>query len=439
MCLLAACGRVDPPEQSGELVVALVAGPTTYQTENGETTGFEYDLVNAFAESQGLKPRFVLTQDREETLRLVRQGKVHFAAGVSIDDQTDLIYTPPLRNAQAVLVKNADELPFDDDSLPGEGKAVAVSGGSVQATLLKHLAGESKKFLVTELSGLPELTLLQQLAEHRHLLVATDSLLYALAARAHPELEVAQKLPGKLEFGWAFAKDAQTLSDKAKDFLENLRHDGSLARIHDRYFGYITRINTQGISDFIEAADTELYRLRKYFQDAQEITGIDWRLLASLAYQESKWDPLATSPTGVRGIMMLTEETADRLRVNNRLDPRQSILAGSKYLADLRDALPPSVKEPDRTWMALAAYNLGMGHMNGGRAIAEGLGKDPDSWFEMKSVLPLMAKPQYYARLKSGRARGGEAVIMVENIRTYYDILKGLEEPWITPLPFKRR
>jgi len=437
LAFLAACGRIEPPEKSGELVVALVAGPTTYEKENGEINGFDYDLVNAFAESQGLKPRFVLTKDREETLKLVRQGKVHLAAGISIDNQTDLIYTPPLRNAQAVLVRNSDDLDFDEDN--AKEKTVTVSGGSVQATLLRNMAGEAKKFLVTELSGIPELTLLEQLAERRHMLVATDSLLYALAARAHPELEVASKLPGKIEFGWAFSLDTQTLAEKAKEYLDTLRKAGGLARIQDRYFGYITRINTQGITDFIDAVNTDLGHLRKHFQDAQEITGIDWRLLAALAYQESQWDPLATSPTGVRGIMMLTEDTADRLRVSNRLDPRQSILAGAKYLADLRDALPGSIEEPDRTWLALAAYNLGMGHMNGGRAIAEGLGKNPDSWYDMKSVLPLMAKPQYYARLKSGRARGGEAVIMVENIRTFYDVLKRLEPAWVSPMNFTKR
>lgn len=435
VCLLTACGRISPPEQSGELVVALVPSPTTYQNENGEISGFEYDLITAFADAQGFRPRFILTKDREETLNLVRQGKAHLAAGVSIDDDNNLVYTPPLRSAQAVIVRNSDGLPLQDESL--DEQTVAVSGGSVQAALLKNLTSEAKKFLVTELSGIPELTLLEQLAEHRHVFVATDSLLYALAARSYPELEIAKRLPTQLKFGWAFSPDAKPLADKASEFLKHMTQDGGLARVQDRYFGYITRINAQGISDYLEAINTDLSHLRKHFQDAQEITGIDWRLLASLAYQESKWDTLATSPTGVRGIMMLTGDTADRLRVNNRLDPRQSILAGAKYLADLRDMLPTSTQEPDRTWLALAAYNLGMGHLNGGRAIAEGQGKNPDSWYEMKTVLPLMAKPQYYARLKSGRARGGEAVIMVENIRTYYDILKRFEPPWIPPLKFK--
>src|SRR5690606_32224713 len=102
------------------------------------------------------------------------------------------------------------------------------------------------------------------------------------------------------------------------------------------------------------------------------------------------------------------------------------------------DDLPEEVKDPDRLWLALAAYNLGMGHMNGGRAIAESMGYDPNSWYEMKKVLPLLAKPEYYARLKSGRARGGEAVIMVENIRTFYDTLSRFE-PAYKPLMHCRR
>ena len=126
---------------------------------------------------------------------------------------------------------------------------------------------------------------------------------------------------------------------------------------------------------------------------------------------------------------MLTEDTADRLRVGNRLDPQQSIRAGARYLAELRDQLPAEVREPDRTWMALAAYNLGMGHLNGARAVALMVRRDPNLWYEMKQVLPLLARPEYAARLKSGAARGGEAVIMVENIRTYYDILVRHEAP----------
>ncbi len=158
-------------------------------------------------------------------------------------------------------------------------------------------------------------------------------------------------------------------------------------------------------------------------------------LLAALAYQESKWDPLATSYTNVRGMMMLTEDTADHLGVKNRLDPAESIRAGARYLQDLVEQIPSTTPMPDRLWLALAAYNLGMGHLRGGIVIGKSQQRDTDSWYEMKRVLPQLARPAIYSRLKSGRARGGEAVIMVENIRTYFDILARFEAPHATPFP----
>ncbi len=234
--------------------------------------------------------------------------------------------------------------------------------------------------------------------------------------------------------GWAFpANGGDALLDKAEAFLERIRGEGTLERLVDRYFGHVHRLSAGDLERFFERMHSILPHYRRHFIDAQEIHGIDWRLLAALAYQESQWDPLATSYTNVRGMMMLTEDTADRLRVTDRLDARQSILAGTRYLVELKEQLPPEVAEPDRTWLAMAAYNLGMGHLNGARFVATLVRRDPNSWYEMKQVLPLLAKPEYYGRLKSGAARGGEAVIMTENIRTYYDILRRYEQPAVSP------
>jgi membrane-bound lytic murein transglycosylase MltF len=233
---------------------------------------------------------------------------------------------------------------------------------------------------------------------------------------------------------WAFPASAdEALVQKAEAFLDRISRDGTLERLADRYFGHVHRLSAGDVERFLERMQSVLPHFRRHFIDAQEIHGIDWRLVAALAYQESQWDPLATSYTNVRGMMMLTEDTADRLRVKDRLDARQSILAGARYFAELKEQLPPEVAEPDRTWLAMAAYNLGMGHLNGARFIASLVKRDPNSWYEMKQVLPLLAKPEYYSRLKSGAARGGEAVIMTENIRTYYDILRRYEQPAVSP------
>jgi membrane-bound lytic murein transglycosylase MltF len=229
---------------------------------------------------------------------------------------------------------------------------------------------------------------------------------------------------------WAFpARGAAALLARANAFLDRIHGDGSLARLADRHFGHRRRLGAEDVARFLERVSRVLPHYRRHFVEAQDLHGIDWRLLAALAYQESRWEPLATSRTNVRGMMMLTEDTADRLGVTNRLDARQSILAGARYLAELKAQLPPETAEPDRTWLAVAAYNLGMGHLNGARFIATLVERDPNSWYEMKQVLPLLAKPEYFSRLKSGAGRGGEAVIMTENVRFYYDVLRRHEAP----------
>lgn len=429
--LFSYCSRLAPPAHTGELVVGIRKSPAYYQVEEGVASGYEYDLAAAFAAELGVKLRVVPARDPEHLATLLRQGRIHLAASMPISEvNSDLFFSAPLRESHFIVAHHADR--FGPDTLDElRGKAITLTSNSPARHILKRLS--SKPQLYDWDKG-DEVGLLARVAEQKADLVATDSLHFAIASNFYPELRVALELPGRLQLGWGFADGESELYTKALTFLENARADGTLARLEDRYFGHISRINELGIARFLQDIQSKLPDYRHHFHDAQEITGIDWRLLAALAYQESKWDPLATSFTGVRGIMMLTGDTADRLGVSNRLDPKQSILAGSKYLAMLSDDLPEEIKEPDRIWLALAAYNLGMGHMNGARTFAEGLNKDPNSWYDMKKVLPLLARPEYYSRLKSGRARGGEAVIMVENIRTYYDTLSRFEAPYKPPL-----
>ncbi|MBK8763033.1 MAG: transglycosylase SLT domain-containing protein [Sulfuritalea sp.] len=289
---------------------------------------------------------------------------------------------------------------------------------------------------MVEEPGVNEIDLLERLTAHKAEMATVHDIHFDVGVNFYPEASPLLQLPGKLELGWAFGgKDAERLREKADAFIAAARADGTLARLQDRYFGHIKRINSAGIARFIDDAKTRLPQWRRHFHAAQDLTGIDWRLIAALAYQESKWDPLATSYTNVRGMMMLTEDTADYLRVRNRLDAGESIRAGARYLAELVEQVPVTAGYPDRLWLALSAYNLGMGHFRGARAMAAKFKRDPDVWYEMKQVLPQLARPEVYARLKSGPARGGEAVIMVENIRSYYDVLCRFEAPHASAYP----
>jgi membrane-bound lytic murein transglycosylase F len=432
--LLAACEAGKAPRPTDQLLVGLLDDPVHYQpvSASGEPGGFEYDVLLAFAEAQHKTLRVVTAANPAALLELLARGDIDFAAAVPIQEAADVRFSMPLREARPLIVQHADALPVDDlDALANH--VVEVLPGTIQEAALRQVAVSST--LTIENPRLANgLELLERVSDHRSELAASDSTHFDLAASYYPDIAIAQELPGKVTYAWAFRPQDDAMRTQANTFIAKFVEDGGLAKVHDRYFGHIKRVNPIGASQFLRDMRATLPRYRSLFQEAQTVTGIDWRLLAALGYQESKWDPLATSYTGVRGIMMLTEETADRMKVKNRLDPKESILAGARYLAELADRLPPEIREPDRLWLALAAYNLGMGHLNGARQFAVGMNKDATSWYEMKKVLPLMARPEYYQRLKSGRARGGEAVIMVENVRTYYDILARFETRQRLPL-----
>ncbi len=432
---LAGCDKPAPlplapflPFESEELVVVVREGPLTYQRDDqGGVSGFEHDLLQLLARELGKELRLVVAADHREMMEWLDSGKAQLAAAGLVAEARDSVkFSDSLHEADLVLVCHEESAPVRNVRQL-DGRPFEVLAGSGIARALRRALPRAS---IIESPASSQMALLERVALRRAELAVADSAHVDIAVNFFPVLESSLKLMPKMPLAWAVrADDPSGLLEKINAFIARMRANGTLARVADRYFGHVRRLNQEDVVQFLARVETVLPRHRRLFQQAEEQTGLDWRLLAALAYQESHWDPLNTSPTGVRGIMMLTEETADRLGVSDRLDPQQSIRAGARYLADLRDALPPETQEPDRTWLALAAYNLGLGHLNGARAIARSLKKDPDSWYEMKQVLPLLARPEYYARLKNGRARGGEAVVMVENIRTYFDILQRYEAP----------
>ena len=438
IALIAACGGsgVPPVHEARELVVLTRQGPTTYSlNEKEEGLGFDHDLAQLFADELGVTARFIIVANEAEIIQRLKNNEAHLAAAwLSAEDDPDVQSTQPYFQSSNILVTYEASLPIREIAQLAD-KTVHVIADSRQASVLSEIQAELPSLQVIEESERSELDLLEDVAAQRVEAALVDQAVFDIGSNYYPDLQESLTLGPKRSLAWllpALGNDPELLA-KANVFLKRVLKDGTMARLQDRYFGHVKRLNQTDIVTYIGRIGTLLPEYRLLFQNAQANTGIDWRLLAALAYQESQWDPQATSPTGVRGMMMLTGETADRLGVSNRLDTQQSIRAGAQYLSDLRDALPDEIKEPDRLWLALAAYNLGMGHLQGARAIAKSRKVNPNSWFEMKKVLPLLTRPEIYQRLKSGKARGGEAVMLVENIRIFADILKR-HEPRPRPL-----
>jgi len=424
-----------PTPAQHDLVVLTRPGLLTYATDdNGNPIGLEYDLTQAFAQELGVGVKYEIVEPVELESKLA-STQYHIAtAWLSPESHGDNQATPPIFLTRDVLAQHDAALPLTDLKQLA-GKTVHVMAGTRQAITMARLAKEIPDLDVVEVSKGNILELLEKIGDQDVQYVAMDENFEDIADQHIPNLRTSLPLSETQPVVWLLGKQPNPeLRARLDAFIERVQHDGTLARIEDRYLGHVRRLDQADIIKFLGEIETTLPKYRKYFQAAQALTGIDWRLIASVSYHESHWDPNATSYTSVRGIMMLTEETADRLQVGNRLDPSESILAGARYINMLKELLPDDVEEPDRTWLALAAYNIGPGHFNSARQLARLLKADPNTWYDMKRVLPKLAQAKYAELVKSGRARGGEAVILVENIRSYYDILLRNAHPF-APTP----
>ncbi len=421
--LLAACDQQISPWGAGKLVVIV---PETAQGPGAE---FQRELVRLFAEQLHVTTELIpLPEDK--VLAELRNHKAHLAATPlrSEINPAALQFGPGYQTVRELAVCNGN-MPRINDLADLSGKKFVVVAGSAHEAALREaqrnlpaLKWQTDRDLTTQ-------DLLAEVSEGSLDCAAANELDFGDARNYHPNLVADVDIAPPSKLAWGFPEDAdQELVKQAQIFFSRIQQDGTLHRLLDRYYGHNNRLETMDAAAFISGINTVLPHFRRMFEEAAALTGTDWRLLAALAYQESQWKPLATSYTNVRGIMMLTGDTADQMNVGNRLDARESIFAGAKYLMLLKEQLPDRIPEPDRTWMALAAYNQGASHLEDARILTSRAGMNPDSWADVKKWMPMLSHPNYYEALKHGYARGGEAVILVESIRSYYDILKR-EEP----------
>jgi membrane-bound lytic murein transglycosylase F len=426
--MLATCSpRVDTLDQvraGGSLRVAMMNSPTTYYIGPSGPTGFEYELARELADKLGVKLDVVIAPSASAALEMVERGQAHFAAaglGVSPSHAPRLRYSTPLLKVVPQLVYRSDgHRPASLDDLRGE---LVVTAGSSHAELLAQQKTRHPGLRWSETDQFEPEELLAQVAEGSIDYAVINSDLVSINQRYYPELRVAFPIAEQQDVAWAFARYADDSLLQAANALLSKLGDVELARLRDRYFGHVERIDYLGAVALATHVETRLPRYRPIFEEAARQYGVDWRLLAAMGYQESHWSASAVSDTGVRGIMMLTQSTARFLEVDDREDPRQSIMGGARYFRRLLDQLPPEIEEPDRSWLALAAYNMGLGHLRDAQELTRQRGGDPNHWLDVRNNLPLLTQSRWYSKTRNGYARGHQAMHFVENIRTYYDML----------------
>jgi membrane-bound lytic murein transglycosylase F len=427
LCLVA-CGKnkaLERIEESGIITVITRNNAHCYYRYRDQDMGFEYDLAKAFAKFLGVELKVKVAESWNGSLPLLNEGEGDLVAASMTITPSRLERVDfskgylPVQQMVITHKKNRDIKGMDDLG----GKTICVRSGTSYEDRLRQVKRGGLDITIKVKEDVPTEELIEAVAEGKLEVTIADSNVALLNRRYYPDIRIAFPLHKLQALGWAVRPGEMALLDKINEFFGMIEGDGTFKDIYNRYYGDVERFDRLDIKKFQQRINSRLPRYEKTIKKAATQYGFDWRLIAALIYQESQFRPWAKSFSGVRGLMQLTLPTARDVGVKNRLDPNQSIMGGVRYLRKLY-GLSEKASESDRLLMALAAYNVGKGHIEDAKTLALGMQLDPSKWSSLERTLPLLREPKYYKKSKYGYCRGTEPVRHVRQIVTYYDILK---------------
>jgi membrane-bound lytic murein transglycosylase F len=405
--------------------------PSTFFYGPDGARGIEYELARGFADYLGVGFEIETADHFWQIFPAITDGSAHIgAAGITITGpRRDIVeFGPPYQTSRRqVIYRRGTKRPRDISDLLGKRIEVIADSSYVRTLHVARRDYPSLTWIEDATAGAEELVAEVARGEIDYTII--DSTIFALLRQYHPEARVAFSVGRPDSIAWALPRGADRLREAVAAYFAKITATGELQAVLDRYYFTARDFDYVGSRAFVRHVESRLPRYIEHFREAEKVSGLDWRLIAAVAYQESHWNPDAVSPTGVRGMMMLTEHTAEAVEVADRRDARASIIGGATYLARMRDLIPERIAEPDRLWMAMAAYNIGYGHLEDARIITEMDGGNPDSWAEVREHLPLLNEELWYSRVRRGYARGDVPVLYVDNVRRYYELLQWVVSP----------
>ncbi len=426
--LLLSCSspdRLDTVLQKKILTVVTRNAPTTWYEGREGDAGFEYELAKKFATYLGVELNLIPEESVSGILNMIQQGRADIAAAGltrTAERENGFLFGAAYQEVtQQVVCRRGGARPKKIADLAEVELMVPANSSYVER--LKSIKGTYPEIQWRESANLNTENLLEMVWKKELACTIADSNIVAINRRYFPELSVRFDLGEPQSLAWMLPADADSLRDKVKVWHQIINKNGELAALKEKYYGFIDvfdYVDTRALTRRIKRV---LPKYRLMFEEAGKKYNLDWTLLAAQSYQESHWNPRAKSPTGVRGIMMLTLTTAKEMGIKSRLNAKENIMGGAKYLSSMQKRLPESIVGHDREWMALAAYNIGLGHLRDAFVLTERLGKNSDLWTDVREVLPLLGQKKYYRSLKHGYARGWEPVRYVKRIRDYQDII----------------
>lgn len=411
-------------QRQGEIVVLTTESPLIYsKNKYGEASGIDHDLIESFARHYGLPFRFKVLESEEAVKKALAAGQGHVAAARLRTPlrKSGFLSGPAYEESYLSLYcqKKARILHIRDLAQ----KRVQILEKDNYQGFSQRLQQLSPQVRLAILSGKRSKDLFKNLTAQKTDCVIAETVSGDFFSRSLIKVEKVSALSETFSISWSLAPHQQNLLRLMQAWFQKASRDDEIMRVSDRYKIYLDQLNGKDIAKFIRMINTTLPQYQIAFKKAGQEHRLPWQLIASVAYQESHWNPEARSFTGVRGLMQLTTETALFLGVDDRMDPLQSIAGGSKYLRLLYNRTPKNLNHRDRLALALAAYNVGSAHLKDAQRLAEKMGKNPHSWRQLREILPLLADPSYASELQYGPARGHETVQFVERVKSFYSLM----------------
>ena len=404
---------------------------TYYIDINQKHAGLEYDLANLFVKELGndYNVEFIVENAFSDVLSTLLSNKATIAAAdITVTDsrKKNMIFTEPYLDVQQQIAYNSETKLPPRNIAALKNERITVPAGTSFVERLNELNSTKDAHLKWDVQeNTSSERLLEALANQEIDFTIADNHLLSVVQYYYPNIGMGFNIGKPEKIAWALPKNADPkLVLQVNKFFKKIKANGTLANLVDRYHGNTKRLNPFDVKTFLSKSQSLLPKYVRLFKSAQDATDVDWRLLAAISYQESHWDTFNTSPTNVRGLMMLTEDTSDMMKVSDRLDPKQSIPAGAKFFLWIKEHFPERIQDQDRTFMALASYNIGIGHVEDARILAQRLKLNPDRWADVKKAMVMLTDARYYVNAKHGYCGCAQPVIYTESIRSYYKILE---------------
>jgi membrane-bound lytic murein transglycosylase F len=412
-------------KQTGVITVATRNSAHCYYLYRDQPMGFEYELAKAFAEYLGVRLQIKIVDKWSDMVAALSDGSAAFIAAsmpITSKRQTQVAFSDGyMEVAQNIIthLKNTGIKEAADLS----GKTIDVRKGTVYQQRLVELKKQGINLAIRLHDDLPVEELIQKVADGQIDFTIANSNIISINRRNFPGVVSTGSINDGMQLAWAVYPKSKKLLEQINAFLRMINKSGKFDEIYNKYYGDIDDFDYVDLEAFHRRVKNKLSRYSPFIKAAAKKHGFDWRLIAAQIYQESHLNPWAKSQAGARGLMQILPSTAKDLGIGDLFDPVQNINAGVQHLKDLYDHFDQAHGE-DRLLIALAAYNIGQGHINDARDLAKKKGLDPDKWVSLSKTLPLLQYRKYFMNTQYGFCRGTEPIRYIKQILIYYDVLK---------------